>query len=103
MPLYHKVVLENFKTNKFGAQKHQLSYLKFTQNTNNKIFENFSLVGSLQNTYESRISQKNDSNIETTEVDKVNTMSITGNIQSAIFSNWKANSGLEFYLSSCLL
>lgn len=97
VPLYHKVVLENFKINEFGEQKRKLSYFKFNQNTSSKYFENISIIASLQNTYESRISQKNNSNTKTFELDQVKTIGLTTNFQSTIVSNWKANSGIELY------
>jgi hypothetical protein len=58
VPIYHKVVLENFAMNEFQPQRRNLSYVKFNQKNASKIFSDVSVIGSLQMTYEGRKSQK---------------------------------------------
>ncbi len=97
VPVYHKVVLENFAINEFQLQRRNLSYAKFNQKNNSKIFNEVSLIGSLQMTYEGRNSQKNGSTRLIQETDKVYTKGLTTNIFSEFSEKWTANSGIEIY------
>jgi hemoglobin/transferrin/lactoferrin receptor protein len=97
VPVYHKVVLENFAINEFEPQKRNLTYLKFLQENDSKIFSNISIIGSLQSTYEGRASQKNNNVTKTFETDKVNSKGFSTNIHSQINEKYSANSGIEIY------
>ena len=97
VPVYHKVVLENFALNEFQPQRRNLSYLKFTQENESKLFKEISILGSLQSTYEGRRSQKNASTTLLQETDKVYTKGFTTNIHSELNKSWSANSGIEIY------
>ena len=54
VPVYHKIVLENFAVNEFHPQRRNLSYVKFNQNNKSKLFAEISIITSLQATYEGR-------------------------------------------------
>ncbi|MFY7909754.1 MAG: TonB-dependent receptor plug domain-containing protein [Emticicia sp.] len=97
VPVYHKVVLENFAINEFQPQRRNLSYLKFNQINDSKIVRDVSITGSVQMTYEGRGSQKNGSVRFIQETDKVYTKALAGNIFSAFSDKWTANSGIEIY------
>lgn len=97
VPVYHKVILENFAINEFQPQRRNLSYLKFTQENESKIFNGISIIGSLQATYEGRNSQKNGAARMIRESDKVYTKSLSTNIYSKFSDKWTANSGIEIY------
>lgn len=97
VPIYHKVVLENFALNEFQPQRRNLSYLKFIQEYTSKLFKEVSIIGSLQSTYEGRSSQKKGSTTLLKETDKVYSKGFTTNIHSEFNKNWTANSGIEIY------
>ncbi len=97
VPVYHKVTLENFAINEFQLQRRNLSYVKFNQKNRSKIFNEVSVTGSLQTTYEGRNSQKNGSIRLIQETDKVYTKGLTTNIFSEFSKKWTANSGIEIY------
>jgi hemoglobin/transferrin/lactoferrin receptor protein len=97
VPVYHKIVLENFALNEFQPQRRNLSYLKFVQENTSKLFKEISIIGSLQSTYEIRNSQKNASPTFLKETDKVYSKGFTTNIHSEFNEKWTANSGIEIY------
>lgn len=90
VPVYHKVVLENFAINEFQPQRRNLSYVKFNQKNESKFFNEVSIIGSLQMTYEGRNSQKNGSTRLIQETDKVYTKGLTTNIFSEFSKKWTA-------------
>jgi hemoglobin/transferrin/lactoferrin receptor protein len=97
VPIYHKVLLENYKISEFGDQKRKLSYVKLEQKTDKPIFENINITASLQNTYETRVNQKNNSNTSTTETDEVQVLGLSSTFTSKFSEYYKANSGIEIY------
>lgn len=97
VPVYHKVVLENFAINEFQPQRRNLSYAKFNKKNDSKIFNEISVVASLQMTYEGRVGQKNGVTRLIEETDKVYTKGLTSNIYSEFSKKWMANSGIEIY------
>jgi hemoglobin/transferrin/lactoferrin receptor protein len=97
VPVYHKVVLENFAINDFQPQRRNLSYIKFNQKNESKIFSEVSVIGTLQLTYEGRSSQKNGATRLIQETDKVYTKGLTTTIFSEFSDKWTANSGIEIY------
>ncbi|WP_051360201.1 TonB-dependent receptor [Adhaeribacter aquaticus] len=97
VPVFHKVQLENFAYNYFDPQRRQLTYARLEAFHNNPWFRKVTLTGSLQQTLEGRKSQKNDSPILVSELDKVNTWGAVMAIDSEPTSYWKAHSGIEYY------
>ncbi|MES2797873.1 MAG: TonB-dependent receptor [Bacteroidota bacterium] len=97
VPVYHKVVLENFAINEFEPQRRNLTYLKFLQENDSKLFSNISIIASLQSTYEGRVSQKNGNITKTHETDKVFSKGFSTNIHSQLSQKYSANSGVEIY------
>ncbi len=95
VPVYHKVILENFAINEFEPQKRNLTYLKFLQENDSKIFNDISIIASLQSTYEGRISQKNGNLSKVIETDKVYSKGFSTNIHSQLSEKYSANSGVE--------
>ena len=47
VPVYHKVVLENYAVNKMDPQKRNLAYLNFNHKVNAGILKSVSLTGFL--------------------------------------------------------
>ena len=63
VPIYHKIVLENFKTNQIDYQIHYLNYLKYKYVSRKKWISELIINASTQRTIEQRSNQKNNSSI----------------------------------------
>lgn len=98
VPVYHKVRLENFLTNKMDPQQRILAYARYKSVKGNRLFNETELTLSFQENSEGRISQKNGSNQLRTEKDRVRTAGITGEIRSAFAKQWTATTGIECYI-----
>ena len=97
VPVYHKVVLENYALNEMDPQLRALTYAKLNWATNRPVFKDIQVVASLQNSGEERNSRKYNSTEWRKEKDRVNTVGLTADIFSQIKKGWTANSGLELY------
>ncbi|MEJ7673465.1 MAG: TonB-dependent receptor plug domain-containing protein [Chitinophagaceae bacterium] len=97
VPVYHKVVLENFSLNEFDLQQRMLNYAKLNFKNNCLWIHNIEMIASWQQSIEGRISRKNNSNILRKERDQINTLGFTTDISSRFSHIWTANSGIEFY------
>lgn len=97
VPVYHKVVLEDFALNEFAVQRRVLNYGRLNIYGDRNIFKKVELIASWQQSIEGRNSRKNNSLILRTEKDMINTIGITYDIFSQITNSWSANSGIEFY------
>ncbi len=97
VPVFHKVLLENYKTNEFEPQKRLLSYVRMDGKTSSRGIDNWYVIASRQQTEEGRISQKNDATTRREERDDVVTYGVTSNIMSVITKRITSNSGLELY------
>ncbi len=97
VPVYHKVVLENFSLNEFDLQQRMLNYAKLNFKNNCSWIHNIEMIASWQQSIEGRISRKNNSNILRKERDQINTLGFTTDISSRFSNIWTANSGIEFY------
>lgn len=97
VPVFHKVRLENFKTNEFEPQLRRLSYARIEGNTEQNWLKKWYVIASRQQTREGRISQKNGSTTLRKERDDVETYGLSSNFSSQITRFWTANSGLELY------
>ncbi|MCW3079515.1 TonB-dependent receptor [Segetibacter sp.] len=97
VPVYHKVVLENFAINNFDLQQRMLNYAKLNMKNNSAWIRNIEIIASWQQTVEGRGSRKNGSNILRRERDEINTLGLTTDISSTFTKAWTANSGIELY------
>lgn len=97
VPVYHKVVLENYLLNEFDPQQRMLTYSRINIQQHEKIFNQLRFIASWQQNTEGRINQKNGSNLIINERDKVNTLGFTFDFDSELSSYWTANSGVEIY------
>jgi outer membrane cobalamin receptor len=97
VPVFHKILLENYKINEFEPQKRMLSYVRMDGKTNARGIENWYIIASRQHTKEGRISQKNGATTRREEQDDVVTYAVTSNITSVISKRLSSNSGLELY------
>ncbi len=97
VPVYHKIRLENYAVNKMDPQMRNLSYLNLEKTSSHPLFARVLLTVSNQRTRETRIMQKNGSNLRKDEQDQVNTNGISVDISSKSGQKWSANTGAEFY------
>ncbi|HBZ20113.1 MAG TPA: TonB-dependent receptor [Bacteroidales bacterium] len=97
VPIYHKILLENYAINKTDPQKRKLAYVKLNQEIYAGILKSAVFTASYQQTCEGRESRKNGSQILRNEYDKVRTLGFSA---EAIVSNddqWTGNFGFEIY------
>lgn len=97
VPVYHKVVLENFAINEFDPQQRMLNYAKLNFTNRSQFVSNIEVTGSWQQTIEGRSSRKNGNSVLQRERDKINTFGLTADITSHFTNAWTANSGIELY------
>lgn len=97
VPLYHKVVLENYQLSEFDPQQRMLSYSRLNIQRREKIFNQLRFIASWQQNTEGRINQKNGSDLIVSERDKVNTLGFTFDFDTELGKVWTANSGIEIY------
>jgi outer membrane cobalamin receptor len=97
VPVYHKVVLENYAVNKMDPQNRNLAYLKFNHKVNADVLKSVSLTASFQNSEEGRELRKNGSSVSRTENDKVYSSGFSAEVFTKKGYAWSANSGLEVY------
>jgi len=97
IPIYHKIVLENYKINQVDKQIHNLNYLKYRYKGNKKWFSEFIVNASLQRSIEKRSLQKNNAVILRNENDSIHTTGITAEIISKPTNFWTMNTGFDYY------
>ena len=98
VPIYHKVVLENFAINQISSQIRNLTYLKLKNKTKNKQFLEQELIVSYQDNPEERALQKNASPTLRVENDEIKTKGISLVNTSKFSGFWTASSGIEVYV-----
>ena len=97
VPIYHKIALENFKTNQIDYQIHYLNYLKYKYISHKKWISEIIINASTQRTIEQRSNQKNNSSIFMNEADTVKNIGLTAEIVSKPNKNWTMNTGFDYY------
>lgn len=97
VPVYHKVLLENYAVNKMDPQKRKLGYLKLNQKLNAGILKSALFTASFQNSEEGREKRKNESSVLVSENDKVRSLGFSAEAFTSDMNAWSANSGLEIY------
>ncbi len=97
VPLYHKVVLENYTFSNFDPQQRMLTYARLTIQGHQKLLDQIKISTSWQQGIEGRNSQKNGSSVVLNERDEINTVGFTSDVSSRMNDVWTAVSGVEFY------
>ena len=97
VPVYHKIVLENFALNEFDQQKRLLQYARLDINANMQWVKKLEIIASRQQGIEGRESQKNGSAVVQKERDEINTIGLTVDVFSELSNTWNANTGIELY------
>ena len=97
IPIYHKIVLENFKINQVDKQVHNLNYLKYRYASNQKIVSEVLVTISQQRSIENRSNQKNNTTLLRKERDTVHSTGITAEMIVKPTKNWTSNTGIDIY------
>lgn len=97
IPIYHKILLENFRVNQMDDQIHNLHYVKYKYKGNNKLVNELIVNTSIQRSIENRSFQKNTAVIIRNENDTIHTTGITAEIISKPTSFWTINTGFDYY------
>jgi hemoglobin/transferrin/lactoferrin receptor protein len=95
IPLYHKVKLENFRTNQIDLQERQLYYIRRIVNLG--AMTSMKITSGLQFTNEQRSSIKNNTYYLMEEVDKLRTKFLTAEINKNILKKLRLNAGCDIY------
>jgi hemoglobin/transferrin/lactoferrin receptor protein len=97
VPIYHKILLEDFQQNEISFQSRNLSYLKLDNKIKNRFFSSQSVTLSYQFNPEERVSQKNNSVLIRYEKDQINTSGFSFTNISVPTKFWTISSGIEGY------
>jgi outer membrane cobalamin receptor len=97
VPVFHKIVLENYTVNEMDPQKRTLAYLRLNQDIKSGFLETAVITASCQQNEEGRNLRKNGTNTLRTENDQVFTMALSGEVLTSNNRGWSANSGVEVY------
>jgi outer membrane cobalamin receptor len=97
VPVFHKVVLENYSFNKMDPQKRELAYIKLNHNISAGIIKSTTITASYQHSKERRELLKNGSTSLRTETDLVKSLSFSAEAMTSDQKNWSANSGIDIY------
>lgn len=97
VPIYHKIVLENYKINQVDKQIHNLNYLKYKFEGNTKWFSEFIFNASTQRSIEKRSLQKNNAVLLRNENDTIHSTGVTAEIISKPTNFWTINTGFDYY------
>lgn len=97
IPIYHKIVLENFKINQVDKQVHNLNYLKYKYASNQKIVSEVLVTISQQRSIENRSNQKNNATLLRKERDTIHSTGITAEMIVKPTKNWTSNTGVDIY------
>ena len=97
IPIYHKIVLENFKINQVDKQVHNLNYLKYRYANNSKVISEILVTLSQQRSIENRSNQKNNATLLRKERDTIHTTGLTAEIIVKPTKNWTSNTGIDIY------
>ncbi len=102
VPIYHKVVLENYAINEFQPQQRLLNYAKMNMHGSKKAFDQVKFIASWQQNTENTTTQKNNANLVQHDNNLVNTLGFVTDITSEFSKIWTANSGVEYYQDNVL-
>ena len=97
IPIYHKIVLENFKINQVDKQVHNLNYLKYRYASKHKVISEILVTLSQQRSIENRSNQKNNATLLRKERDTIHSTGITAEVIVKPTKNWTSNTGVDIY------
>ena len=97
VPVYHKVVLENYAVNEFHPQQRLMNYARLNIQGRKKIFDQIKFIASWQQNTENTTAQKNNTILMQLDSNRVNTLGFVADVSSEFSKIWTANSGVEYY------
>ncbi|MHA8098016.1 TonB-dependent receptor plug domain-containing protein [Aquirufa aurantiipilula] len=97
VPVYHKIVLENFAINEMEKQKYERIYWKGTARIQHAWAQKITGIVAFQSSVENRRAQKNGSPTLRVESDQVNTRSFSLDVETQWTKHWSSTSGFEIY------
>jgi outer membrane receptor protein involved in Fe transport len=97
VPLYHKVVLEDYLINEFEPQQRLMNYARLNIQGSNNLFEQVKFIASWQQNTENTTTQKNNKTLINKDDNQVNTLGFVTDVTSKFSKIWSANSGAEYY------
>ena len=97
IPIYHKIVLENFKINQVDKQVHNLNYLKYRYASKHKVISEILVTLSQQRSIENRSNQKNNATLLRKERDTIHATGLTAEMIVKPTKNWTSNTGVDIY------
>jgi iron complex outermembrane receptor protein/hemoglobin/transferrin/lactoferrin receptor protein len=97
VPLYHRVVLENYQYSYFDPQDRQLFYARLSGFYQNRLFQKVELTYSYHFSHEGRYNRRNQSQTLVYEEDKTRTQALIFQVHSAPARFWEIQSGAEYY------
>jgi hemoglobin/transferrin/lactoferrin receptor protein len=97
VPVYHKVVLENYAVNLMDPQLRNLAYVRLNKEHHAGILKSSAYTASFQHNEEGRSMQKNGSSTLRGENDKVRTLAFSAEAFTSNDKAWSATNGIEIY------
>ena len=97
VPVYHKVVLENFAVNQFNPQVRTLLYARLEGYRDSKLVKSWQLTPLVSRTLEERQSRKNTAVRTLYEKDEVGTYGFLASFRSQPTTFWTIQTGAEWY------
>lgn len=97
VPVYHKLILEDYAVNKMDPQKRELAYARLHHKLHAGVFKSSVFKASFQQINEGRELLKNGSTNLRTEYDKVRSFGLSAEVYTSTAHIWSANSGVEIY------
>ncbi|MBN2861593.1 MAG: TonB-dependent receptor, partial [Bacteroidales bacterium] len=97
IPVYHKIVLEDYAINEMDPQKRKLAYLRINHEFDRKILESMIVTASYQFTKENRESRKSGADIIRYESDRVQSAGFSVQARFSKGGKWTATNGIEIY------
>lgn len=97
VPVYHKIVLENYQVNRMHPQQRLLGYARLNHDFRDGILRSAVVTASFQKNNEIRESRRNGSSQLRSEHDKVRTYSLSAEALLKKGEAWSSNTGFEIY------
>lgn len=97
VPVYHKVVLEDYAVNEFHPQQRLMNYARLNIKGSKKVFDRVKFTASWQQNTENTITQKSNTTLMQQDSNRINTLGFVADVTSEFSKIWSANSGVEYY------
>lgn len=96
VPIYHKVLLENFMVNKIAKQERNIHAIQWEKNLPYPFLSKIKVIQSLQYSNEARESNKRNNTLYKYERDQVNSNGTSIDLYSNPTNYWQINTGVDY-------